>query len=145
MYAIRSYYDAPHGLREDFAKQLKMLQSDIGFEYIRFHGIFADELLAYNEKPDGEIYYNFNHTDKLIDLLLENNIKPFLELGFMPKDLTSTDASIFWWNCNVSPPNDINKWLDFLEAFIRHLINRYGIDEVLTWYFEFWNEPEIEA
>ncbi len=136
---------APHGLRQDFGRQLKMLQNDIGFEFIRFHGIFADEFLSYNENSEGEVYYNFNHIDELIDRLLENNIRPFIELGFMPKELASTHKKIFALEIYVSPPKDIEKWLDYVEAFFRHLINRYGFNEILAWYFEFWNEPEMDG
>lgn len=136
---------APHGLRYDFQEQLKTLQRDIGFEYVRFHGIFADELLLYNETPSGEPYYNFNHIDMLLDSLLAQGVRPFLELGFMPTALASGSGSIFWWEANVTPPKQLDKWLAMLKAFVRHLINRYGISEVSRWYFEFWNEPEIEG
>ncbi len=136
---------APHGLRADLLSQLKTIQNDVGFEYVRFHGIFADELLLFNENSSGDVYYNFNHIDNLLDNLLSIGLKPFLELGFMPTQLASTDKTIFWWKSSISPPNDINKWTTMIDAFIRHLINRYGINEVSTWFFEFWNEPEFEG
>ncbi|MGV2941456.1 helix-turn-helix domain-containing protein [Mesobacillus sp. LC4] len=134
---------APHALRHDFKEQLKMLQDDIKFEYIRFHGILSDELLVYNENPDGTYYFNFNHIDSLLDNLLDSNVKPFIEIGFMPKDLARSADSIFWWKAYVSPPKNMERWLELVDAFIRHLINRFGIQEVRTWYFEFWNEPEV--
>jgi xylan 1,4-beta-xylosidase len=136
---------ALHGLRSDFRDQLRILQRDIGFEYVRFHGIFADELLIYNERSDGSVYYNFNHIDTLLDNLIGEGVRPFLELGFMPTQLASSDGEIFWWKANVTPPKDTVRWLDLIEAFIRHLLNRFGIAEVTTWYFEFWNEPDIEG
>ncbi len=74
---------------------------------------------------------------------LENNIKPFVELGFMPDDLKKTDETIFWWKGNISPPpKDMKLWTDLVEEFIKHCINRYGQRVVETWYFEIWNEPE---
>ena len=142
---IMTFGYAPHGLREDVLNQLGEMQKDVGFEYIRFHGIFSDELLLYNEKDNGEIYYNFNHIDTLFDSLLRIGLKPFLELGFMPSQLASTDKTIFWWKSNISPPKSMDLWINMIDTFIRHIINRYGIDEVLTWYFEFWNEPELEG
>ncbi len=87
---------APHGLRQDFQNQIRQIQKEIGFEYVRFHGIFSDELMLYNETPSGEVYYNFNHIDSLFDSLLSYGLKPFLELGFMPSQLASTDKTIFW-------------------------------------------------
>ncbi|WP_338036923.1 GH39 family glycosyl hydrolase [Metabacillus litoralis] len=135
---------APHALRKEFYEQLQVVQQEIGFEYIRFHGIFSDELLVYNEQGDGTYFLNFNHIDSLLDSLLMNKIKPFIEIGFMPKDLASTSDTIFRWNAYVSPPKNVNRWLEMLEAFFRHLINRYGLKEVRAWYFEFWNEPEVK-
>ncbi|MCZ8533852.1 GH39 family glycosyl hydrolase [Psychrobacillus psychrodurans] len=135
---------APHALRKDFHEQLKQIGGEIGFEYVRFHGIFSDQLLVYNQKSDGSYYFNFNHIDSLLDNLLEAGLKPFIEIGFMPRDLASTGDKIFWWDAHISPPRDMDRWLNLLDAFFRHLINRYGLQKVRTWYFEFWNEPEVE-
>jgi len=136
---------APHGLRHDFEAQLKTLQSEIGFEYVRFHGIFADEMRICNRLSDGKLNFNFNHIDALLDVLLKNNIKPFIELGFMPKALASVARTMFTWEANVSPPQNIDEWCALITHFMKHLINRYGIETVETWYFEFWNEPEIQG
>lgn len=135
---------APHALRKDFHEQLKQIRGEIGFEYVRFHGIFSDQLLVYNQKSDGSYYFNFNHIDSLLDNLLGAGLKPFIEIGFMPRDLASTGDKIFWWDAYISPPRDMDRWLNLLDAFFRHLINRYGLQKVRTWYFEFWNEPEVE-
>lgn len=136
---------AAHALRKDFTEQLMQIQNEINFEFIRFHGIFADQLLVYNEKPDGSYYFNFNHTDGIIDNLLGADIKPFVEIGFMPTDLAAAPDKIFWWNAVISPPKDMGRWLEMLEAFFKHLINRYGLMEIRSWYFEFWNEPEVKS
>lgn len=134
---------APLALRNDFKAQLNQIQQEIGFEYVRFHGIFADQLLVYNEKSDGAYYFNFNNIDVILDHLLEANVKPFVEIGFMPEDLATTEHTIFLWDAYVSPPKNMERWKELIDAFIRHLINRYGLEEVRTWYFEFWNEPEV--
>ena len=135
---------ASYGLRNDFKIQLKKIQKDIGFEYVRFHGIFSDEMLVYNETSRGEVYYNFNHVDNLIDGLLEVGLKPFIELGFMPRELSSTENKIFFWQCYAGAPNNMEKWIQMVDEFIRHIVNRYGINSVREWYFEFWNEPNLE-
>ncbi|MCH1626895.1 GH39 family glycosyl hydrolase [Ferdinandcohnia quinoae] len=135
---------APHALRKDFHDQLKQIQGEIGFEFIRFHGIFSDQLLVYNQKTDGSYYFNFNHIDSLLDNLLDTGLKPFIEIGFMPRGLASSENKIFWWDAFVSPPKNMSRWLELLDAFFKHLINRYGLQEVRTWYFEFWNEPEVQ-
>lgn len=144
-HTIMTYGYAPHGLREDFQAQLRTIQKEMPFRYIRFHGIFSDQMLVCNRTSDGAIYYNFNHVDRLIDSLMELNLKPFLELGFMPSDLASRDKTIFWWKAHISPPGEQSEWNDLIDAFIRHLINRYGLEEIRTWYFEFWNEPEFSG
>lgn len=136
---------APHGLRSSFNRQLKRLQAEIGFEYIRFHGIFSDELHICSRLADNTLSFNFTHIDAIFDQFLSMNIKPFIELGFMPKALASNSQTIFSYGANVSAPQNLNEWLLLIRQFISHLFDRYGRDEVETWYFEFWNEPEIEG
>lgn len=135
---------AAEGLRSDVQAQLRELQNNIGFRYIRFHGIFSDEMMIYNVNDNGQIEYNWNYVNKLFDFFKEVNIKPFIELGFMPTELKSSEETVFWWSANVSQPKDINLWTNLVTEFIKHCINRYGLDEVKSWYFEIWNQPEIE-
>ncbi|WP_027631532.1 GH39 family glycosyl hydrolase [Clostridium hydrogeniformans] len=136
---------ATYGLRYDLLNQLKMIQQDNNFKYVRFHGIFSDEMLVYNENIKGDVYYNFNHIDSLLDSVLNLGITPFIELGFMPKKLVSSDNQVFMWSCYTSAPNNMEKWLNMIDAFVRHIINRYGVEEIEKWYFEFWNEPNLES
>ena len=135
---------AAEGLRANVQKQLRELQDEIGFEYIRFHGIFTDEMMIYNLDKEGNISYNWTYVDELFDFFMEVGIKPFVELGFMPSELKRSDETIFWWKGNISPPKDIRLWTDLVKEFIKHCINRYGLEEVSLWYFEVWNEPEFQ-
>jgi xylan 1,4-beta-xylosidase len=75
-----------------------------------------------------------------------NGVKPFVEISFMPKKLAlrPQDLHAFWYKQNVSPPKDYAKWDALMTAFAQHLVDRYGIDEVASWYFEVWNEPNID-
>ena len=141
---MMTFSRASEGLRAEFQRQMMEVQKEIPFEYVRFHGIFNDDMMVYNEYEDGTPYYNFTYVDELFDFFMRCNIKPFIEIGFMPQKLASNkDQYIFWWKGNVSYPKDLSKWLNLVEAFIRHLIQRYGKNEVLKWYFEIWNEPNI--
>ena len=70
-------------------------------------------------------------------------IKPFVELGFMPKALASGSQTIFWWKGNVTPPRDYDKWAALIRNLTEHFTERYGAEEVKTWYFEVWNEPNL--
>lgn len=127
-------------LRPANQKQLKRVHDELGFQYLRFHGIFHDDMNVYREE-NGKPVYDFAKVDKLYDSLLKIGMKPFIELSFMPQDLASGDKSIFWWKANVTPPKDMVKWAGLIEAFTRHLQSRYGDDEVKKWFFEVWNEP----
>lgn len=142
--SLTTFGDATQALRKDFVDQLHQLQKDIGFRYVRFHNIFSDQLEVYNERPDGSWYANFSHIEVIIDQFLSNKIKPFIEIGFMPRRLAKNSYTIFEGKASVSAPKSMERWLDLLESFIRHLFNRYGVKEVKSWYFEFWNEPEVD-
>jgi len=133
-------------LRESYRHDLRETKHITGFEYVRFHAIFHDEVGLYDENPAGKPIYNFSYIDQMYDGLLENKVRPFVELSFMPKKLSSDPNALhpFWYKQNVAPPKDWNKWEQLIEAFARHLVERYGEDEVANWYFEVWNEPNID-
>jgi len=125
-------------LREDWRHDLRRTREATGFRYVRFHGIFDDEVGLY---PD----YNFSYIDQIYDRLLEDGVKPFVELSFMPKALASSQTPhAFWYKPLPNPPASYEKWADLISHFTRHLVERYGIEEVSTWYFEVWNEPNID-
>lgn len=127
-------------LDSNLRKQIKELQQEIGFEYLRFEGIFNDDLEVCKGDSLETIHYNWKLVDNIFDFVLENNLQPFITLSYMPKLLASKDKTIFYYQANFSPPRQINAWLDLIDAFIIHLINRYGIEEVKEWYFQVWTE-----
>ena len=133
---------AAEGLRADFQKQLTEMQKDIGFEYVRFHGLFHDDMAVYKE-IDGQPQLWFGYIDKLFDFLLDNGLKPLLELGFVPTELATVPNTVFWWKANGCPPKDYDKWHFLVKGTVEHLVERYGLEEVKTWYFEVWNEPNL--
>lgn len=134
---------ANEGLRADWQNQLKIVQEEIGFKYIRMHGLLHDDMGLYTEDRKGNPVYNWQYVDRLYDFLLSVNIKPFVELSFMPKALASGNNTVFWWNGNITPPKSYDKWHDFIKALVQHFTDRYGKDEVGSWYFEVWNEPNL--
>src|SRR5271163_687656 len=133
-------------LRDDYRHDLRDVKRITDFEYIRFHAIFHDEVGLYDEDADGKPIYNFSYVDQIYDGMLANKVRPFVELSFMPKKLTSDPNALhpFWYKQNVAPPKDWNKWGQLIETFTRHLVERYGIEEVSQWYFEVWNEPNLD-
>ncbi|MCL2060848.1 MAG: hypothetical protein FWH01_17615 [Oscillospiraceae bacterium] len=140
-------------------------EAKAGFEgplYIRAHHMLCTGIChgfykwgstnAYIEDEGGAPVYNFDVIDKMCDIWLSSNCKPFFEIGFMPLDLADTRGAVdkvrydireyqrIGWNM---PPKDYDKWYALIENMIHHLVTRYGAGEVESWYFEMWNEPDI--
>ena len=134
---------AAEGLRADWRSHLEDVQSNFPFDYIRFHGLLHDDMgvCTRPESANGELKYNFQYIDELFDYLLSVNIKPFIELSFMPSVLSSEDKTVFWWKGNITPPKDYEQWRELITRLTKHLTKRYGEEEVKQWYFEVWNEP----
>ena len=134
---------ANEGLRADWQQQLAMIKKECDFKYIRMHGLLIDDMAVYREDNKGNPEYNYQYVDVLFDYILSIDMKPFVELGFMPSALASGKETIFWWKGNVTPPKDYKKWGDLIRNLTQHFTERYGAEEVKTWYFEVWNEPNL--
>lgn len=135
---------ANEGLRAGWLEQLEKVQQNCGFEYVRFHGIFHDDMFPVFEK-NGKYTYNWQYIDDLFDRMLDLNVRPFVELAFFPTPLAAENSKTqFWWKANITPDESkFDEWHNLVKAFTQHCVDRYGIDEVLTWYFEVWNEPNL--
>ena len=132
-------------LRQSYRDDLREVKSATDFKYIRFHAIFHDEVGVYDEDPAGKPIYNFSYVDQIYDGLLRSGVRPFVELSFMPKKLAAEPKyQDFWYKPNVSPPKTYEKWGELVRQFTQHLVDRYGLDEVSQWYFEVWNEPNLD-
>lgn len=102
---------------------------------------------------DGKPVYDFTITDRTFDAYQKAGVRPFVELGFMPKDLAAAVPGITEYQLHYpkptmggsvnNPPRDYAMWRDLVRTYVAHLVKRYGADEVRTWYFEVWNEPDI--
>lgn len=125
-------------LRESWRKDLDRARSEIGVERVRFHGIFNDEM-GVGTGP------NFQNVDEVYDGLLARGVQPWVELGFMPRRYASGTKEFGFYKANVTPPKSLDDWSDFIGKFVRHLIARYGAAEVRRWYFEVWNEPNLQS
>lgn len=131
------------GLRQDWQDQLRTVKAELGFERLRCHGLYHDELGVYRVEADGREVYDFAKIDQVYDVLVKTGVRPFVEFGFVPQALASGTQTIFWWKGNVTTPKDMAAWGRLIDATVRHWIQRYGIDEVVTWNFEVWNEPNL--
>jgi xylan 1,4-beta-xylosidase len=131
-------------MRESYRDDMRTVKKATDFRYVRFHAIFHDELGVYDEDAQGHPVYNFSYVDQIYDGLLANGVRPFVEISFTPRKMaTRLDLHAFWYKQVVAPP-EYPKWDGLVTAFAQHLVDRYGIDEVSQWYFEVWNEPNID-
>jgi len=109
---------------------------------------------AYTEDASGKPVYDWTIIDRIFDTYIGAGAKPFVEIGFMPQALSSkpepyrptwipgtanTDYSIGW----SYPPRDYNKWGELIYQWVRHSVEKYGKEQVASWYWEVWNEPDI--
>ncbi len=134
-------------LHKEYQEQLALAQAECGFKHIRGHGLFSDDMAIYQyfKDPEGVEHesYNFTYLDRVMDYYREQGLRPFLELGFMPEKMASGTQTIFYWKGNTTPPADHSKWADMVKATLKHLAQRYGVEEVSTWPCEVWNEPNL--
>ncbi|MDE1161333.1 MAG: cellulase family glycosylhydrolase [Acidobacteriaceae bacterium] len=141
-FALSVGSDYPGTLRRaEDQEQLKLVVKELGFRYLRFHDIF-DDVLGTVHKTDHGVTYDWKGIDALYDQLLGKGIKPFVELGFTPSALKTSDQTIFYWKGNTSHPQR-DGWNSLITAFVTHLEARYGKAEVRSWFFEVWNEPNL--
>jgi xylan 1,4-beta-xylosidase len=141
--AIATGY-APLLLREDLQSHLAILQREIGYRYCRFHGIFHDDMAVVARRKDGSLAFRWAQVDKVLDALQRLGLRPRVELSSMPVALASGTTTIDDWGWNATPPRDYAEWGQLVGAFARHCLDRYGLDEIAQWYYEVWNEPNID-
>lgn len=131
-------------LMSEVQSHLKLIQGKVQFSHIRFHGIFDDEMMVYREDTQGNPIFNFFYVGQLIDFIRSIGLRPYIEFGFMPKDLASSESSFFYKKSNLSKPKDIGKWRKLVEQLLLFCKNRYGEEEMKHWYFACWNEPDLQ-
>jgi len=158
-------YDEPNfTTREDGKKLLRELRAlSSTTVYVRTHNLLTSKgnstgpdlkwgfTNAYKEDASGNPVYSWEIVDSIIDTYIENGMKPLMEIGFMPKDLSSKPEPYehTWskngtlWTGWTYPPKDYNKWKELVYQWVKHSIERYGKQEVMTWLWEVWNEPNI--
>lgn len=135
---------APLALRADWQAQLKRCHDELGFKFVRFHGLLSDDMgtvICHNE----ELLYSFFNIDQIFDFLLSVGMKPFVELSFMPQALAAGNKTVFSYAANVTPPREYSRWGELITKLAKHCIERYGVEEVRQWFFEVWNEPNLES
>jgi xylan 1,4-beta-xylosidase len=118
------------------------------------HGLKWGSTNAYTEDENGNPIYDWTIVDKIFDTYIERGMKPFAQIGFMPKALsTKPEPYRHYWKPGAKyediytgwayPPNDYEKWAELVYQWVTHCVERYGKEEVESWYWELWNEPNI--
>jgi xylan 1,4-beta-xylosidase len=139
--------DGPGGrnVGEELAAAFRIARRELGAESVRAHAIFHDSLGVYRE-VDGRPVYDFERVDAVLGRVLETGLRPVVELSFMPRDMAAApDRSVFDYRGIISPPRDMAAWSALVTAFVEHLVERFGIDEVRRWPFEVWNEANLRV
>lgn len=143
---------ANEALRVDWQDQFREAVRVLGARSVRFHGVFHDDMFVYRASDGGGFgpptplatpVYTYAYVDKVFDAILDAGARPFVELGFMPRELARDTETLFWWKAHGSPPTDLGRWVELVTTTVRHWIDRYGLDEVRRWPFEVWNEPNL--
>ncbi len=126
--------------RADFREHLALAVRECGFKTLRQHGVFHDDMFVWFErdKPMNMQYVFANY-----DYFLSLGLRPFVELSFLPHWMARDEQTVFTVKCPASPPKELKDWHTLVNAFVKHLVARYGLDEVKSWHFEVWNEPNI--
>ena len=143
---------ANEALRADWQAHFREAVDVLGARFVRFHGVFHDDMFVYRvsdgggfgpPQPLAEHLYTYAYVDKVFDAVLATGARPFVELGFLPRELATQTETVFWWKAHGSPPQDMWRWVELVTTTVRHWIERYGLDEVREWRFEVWNEPNL--
>lgn len=134
-----------HHVGDELSEAFRIVRAELGVRMVRAHAIFHDSLGVYRER-DGEPVHDFERVDAALDRLLATGLRPVVELSFMPRDLAADpDRTVFDYRGIISPPRDLGRWSDLVAGLVRHVIERFGPDEVRSWAFEVWNEPNLKV
>lgn len=125
-------------------EQLQKTAAECHFTHIHFRDVFSDLLKIYTDPGTGEPFYYWNILDQIIQTIHKLNMYPFIEIGYMPRDLASSRAELgFGYHPNVSPPKSEKQWRRLIKAFLQHYADIYGMDILRCWRFDFWNSANI--
>jgi xylan 1,4-beta-xylosidase len=139
--------------RGDVQRHLAMARDELGVRHVRAVAMYSPELSVWDydladwrkSPSEKSKHANWQMIDMSIESLLELGLKPVYTTCFTPADFTD-DPTVCWPDRNrTGMPRDLKQWEDFVAAGIRHHIARYGRDEVRSWYFECWNEPNLKG
>lgn len=124
-------------------KQICRAQHEIGFEFVRFHGLFDEDMRIYHEDGQGQAQFDFTYISLLFDFLMEQELTPFIEFSFMPPLLAQEQTRIFDRPSVIAGCRDLMRWELLVRATMQFLLGRYGKDALLHWRFTVTNQNYV--
>jgi len=139
-------------VRRDLQDQLVLAREELGAKHVRAVGMFDDEMRAFCPSPESFMGYapkdprtNWQIVDYAIDSLLDRGLNPMFTTSFVPSAMASGPVTVFTTKGHTSPPKDWKQWDRFIREAVTHAIERYSPEVVRQWYFEAWNEPNLNG
>ena len=125
-----------------FQEQVLYLKAQLGIEYVRFWDIYGPDMYLDIHAPARDLH--FGRMDEVVDFLIKNKLKPYIELGFKPLRLLKNTQNAL---LEISREQDFHsdeEMKDFFQELLKHFVHRYGAEEVQTWYFEYWKKENLK-
>jgi xylan 1,4-beta-xylosidase len=139
-------------VRHDLLEHLALVQRELGARHVRAVGMFDDEMRVLRPSPDTfgaaeprPVRTNWQLTDYIWDELLDRGLSPMFTTSFIPSHLAGGPTTVFTTQGRTSPPRDYREWGELVTESVYHAVDRYGIELVRGWYFEVWNEPNLQG
>ncbi|MCK4796912.1 MAG: glycoside hydrolase, partial [Spirochaetes bacterium] len=142
-----NYHEQDSPIPLNLRNAYKIAANELGFKRVRGHGILNDDVGIYSEDGNGYPVYTWDKFDELMDFIVnECGMSPVVELSYMPSALANNSGdTLFWYGACKGIPKDWDKWQDLIYEVVKHSIERYGASEVEKWYWEIWNEPNLDG
>ena len=128
-------------LDSSMQQQVLLMQEELGFTYVRIWNIFVGDM--YDADEENGWHYNFSRVDRGLDFLVDHKLKPYIELSFKPIHVSYTINSTLAQKENDIIFHERESYEKVMHDLAAHLINRYGLDEIETWYFELWKDERM--
>ena len=128
-------------VRADWQTHAQIANRELGIQRVRGHGALSDDkdsMAILKWSGSGAPTYDWTNFDKYLDGIASANMRPLMELDFMPKDLAKNGDS-------RDAPKDLTVWKQFMQAVVQHCVDKFGADDVGKWYWEVWNEPDYSG
>jgi len=133
-------------LQEKVYAHLCKAASDLHCTHIHFRDIFCDLLNVYTEPDAGSPLFSWDAADEIIRKILNLHLYPYIEIGFMPRELSSTNETLgFGYRPYIGVPKSYDLWAQLVRSFLTHCVSQYGITSMEHWRFDFWDTANIRS